>query len=59
MIVPSVGIVIGDYDGCLSPLVGPLETIDRLHEKLLLQKRTGIASVTILISSSFEIAYGW
>ena len=47
MIVPAVGIVIGDDHGGLVPVSLLLEKVDDRHDEVLLVKRVGVSGVAV------------
>ena len=51
VVIPTVGIVIGDHDGGVVPLAAVLlQEIDDVNDERLLVERIGIAGVGVLIS---------
>ena len=49
MVVPAVGVVVGDDDRGVLPIGQLLQGVDRLDEELLLVERVGVAGVTVLV----------
>jgi len=49
MVVPAIGVVIGDDDGGLAPFRLLLEEVDQFDIAGLLVERIGIAGVTVLV----------
>src|ERR1700740_3725890 len=49
MVIPSVRVIVTDDDRDMLPIGRLHQTIDRLHEKLLFQKRVGITGMTVLV----------
>jgi hypothetical protein len=58
MIVPTIGIVIENYDGGAAPFRLMLEEIDRANNEPLLVQRILISRVTVLETRSLEEADG-
>jgi hypothetical protein len=58
VIVPAVGIVIGDHDHRMRPIVAALlQKVDHLNDEGLLVERIGVAGVAVLIGRSLQKAY--
>ena len=56
MIVPAVGVIVGDDDGGAGPEGGFLDGVDRVDDKGLLVERVGVGGVSILIAGSLQEA---
>ena len=58
MVVPTVGIVIGDHDRHVFPLRELLERVNRLHQKLLFREGRGIGRMARFRTIGLEKAHG-
>src|SRR5947209_12146529 len=56
MIVPTIGIIPGNHNCGLVPLLGLLQQVDDVDDKRLLVQRTRVTRVTILEARSFQVA---
>jgi len=55
VIIPTVGVVIGDDDGSFAPFRLLLQEVDQLDIAGLLVERVGIAGVTVLIGRHLDV----
>src|SRR5580704_1374262 len=58
MIVPTVGVVVGDDDGGVAPVLGLRQEVDGVDDESLFIKRIGVAGVTVLIAGGLQEADG-
>ena len=58
MIVPAVGVVVGDDDGGAGPERRLLDGVDDVDDEGLLIERIGVASVSVLIARGLQEADG-
>src|SRR5205823_3224259 len=58
VVVPAVGVVVGDDDRGRRPELGLLQLVDLLREEGLLVQRVGVARVTVLVLARLEVADG-
>src|SRR6266568_2922666 len=49
VVVPAVGVVVGDHDRGGPPELGLLDLVDRVHQEVLLVQRVGVAGVAVLV----------
>src|SRR5690349_11292685 len=54
MVVPAVGIIVGDDDGCRIPVRALHDGVDGVHEEDLFIEGIGIRRMAILIGTGFE-----
>src|SRR5215472_19357475 len=59
MIIPAIGVIIGNHNSSTLPGWQMLQAIDGVHQEGLLVKRVRVASMTILISRGLEETYRW
>ena len=58
VVVPAVGVVIGDDDRGGLPVPGLLDLVDRVDDEVLLVDRIRVARVGVLVRSRLEVADG-
>src|ERR1043165_7617034 len=58
MVIPAIGVVIGNDDGGMLPFRPLFEEINHLDDPFLLIERTGIAGMSILIAGGLDVADG-
>ncbi len=58
VVIPTIGIVIGNDDDRVAPLRSLLDDIDRMHKECLLIQRIGVAGVAVAISGGLKKADG-
>ncbi len=58
MVVPAVGVIVGDDDGGAGPEGRGFDGVDLVDDEGLLVERIGVAGVSILISRGLEEADG-
>src|SRR5262249_53441707 len=56
VVIPSIGVIVGDDYRDFIPFSKSLETIDRVHKELLLGERIGVAGMSVSIARSFQVA---
>ena len=56
MVVPAVGVVVGDDDGGLGQSA-PLERVDLVDDELLLVDRVRVRRVPVLVAGRLEVAH--
>jgi len=54
MVIPAIGVVIGDDDRCRRPLGALHHRIDDLHDEALLIDWIGVAGMAIFVSGRLE-----
>ena len=57
MVVPAVGVVVQNDDCGFLLLVGPLQRVDRVHEKDLFIQRIGVVRMAVLDSARLQEAH--
>jgi hypothetical protein len=56
VVVPAVGVVIGDDDRRARPVRGLLQRVDLVDDELLLVDRVGVGGVAVLVAGRLEEA---
>ena len=59
MVVPTVGIIPGNDYGGFIPFWALHERVDRIDDEDLFVNRVGVAGMSILVRSRFQITYRW
>jgi hypothetical protein len=55
MVVPAVGVVVGDDDGGVVPIRLDLDEVDQLDDAGLLVERIGIAGMAVLVGGQLDV----
>src|SRR6266700_1151877 len=56
MVVPAVGVVVGDHDGGVSPELGVLDRVDGVDQEVLFVGGVGVARVPVLVGGGLQEA---
>ena len=58
VVVPAIGVIVGDDDRRFLPFIAGHDRVDRLHDEGLFVEWIGIARVAVRIGGGLEEAYG-